>query len=238
MTQRRRKPPEPSADMRAAWLLGYLDRDVRRLRVGEMLDLGVDVVRYLLDPRATVAPGGEDAEAVVLFKEALRDRSKRPSYIPEGDVTGTEHITSDDVTALKPPLLQKLQDTLRQGMRTLADGKPWVPFDGDIVPPKLRIERRRDGTLGRSYYAGPVLPVLIASAIDLLTQFWPQIRRCQYAPCGKFFLPTHGRQAFHSPKCSGLSRQARFQAEHPRDHKQELARREELANARRKGKKV
>jgi hypothetical protein len=240
MTQRRGNPPEPTADDRAAWLLEFLDRDVATLRAGEMLDLGVDVVRYLLDPRAVVVPGAEEAEAVILVKEALRDSGKRPSWIPEGDVTGTEHITADDVMALKHPLFQKLQDTLRQGMLKLANGKPWIPFDDDLLPPKLQVQRRRDGTLGRSYYAGQVLPVLIASALDLLTQFWPQIRRCQYEPCGKFFLPSHGRQAFHSPKCSGLSRQKRFQAEHPRDHKQELVRRIELANKRKahgKGKK-
>jgi hypothetical protein len=235
MTKKKKKAPAPSADKRVAWLLAFLDRDVTALRVGELLDLGVDVVRYLLDPRATIVPGEDDAEAVIFLKAISKDEA-RPAWLPEGDVTGTENITEDDVLALKRPLLQRLQDTLRLGMRDLARGKAWVPFDGNVVPPKLRVQRRRDGTLGRSYYAGPILPVLLASAIDLIAQFWPQIRRCQYAPCGKFFIPDHGHQRFHDPKCSGLSRQERFQVEHPRDHKQELIRRNELDN-KRKGKR-
>ncbi len=242
MAQKRKKtttPPEPSADERMAWLLAFLDRDVTALRVGELFDVGVDVTRYLLDPRATIVSGEDDAEAVILFKEVIAESlGERPAWIDPNDRTGTERITEDDVPALKRPFLQKLQDTLRLGMRSLADGTAWMPFEGDVLPPKLLLQRRRDGTLERSYYAGATLPLFLASAIDLITQFWPQIRQCQYAPCGKFFLPRHGRQTFHAERCSALARQQRFRDTHgPRDHKRELIRRVELENKRKRARK-
>lgn len=240
-TRKTKQPSESSADKRMAWLLAFLDRDVTTLRVGELLDLGVDVTRYLLDPRATIAPGEDDADAVILYRGIIKDEGRplpkslkgvvqgmreRPASIDPNDRTGTEGITDDDVMSLKRPFLQKLQDTLRGGMRNLFDGKAWVPFDGNVVPPKLLIQRRRDGTLGRSYYAGPILPVLLASAIDLLAEFWPQIRRCANPDCAGgqpvFFLPSHGRQIFHSPKCSGIVRQKRLP---PRNYAEEERRR-------------
>jgi hypothetical protein len=227
--------PEPSSQQRVTWLLDFLQRDVASLRVGELIDVGIDAVRYLLDPKAVISRGDDDADAVVFFKGVLEWEKKigpPPEWIPLGDATGTEDITEDEVFTLKRPLLQAFQNKLRLGIQQLHEGQGWFPFDADMAPPKLLVQRREDGTLGRSYYAGPILPVLLASAIDLLTQSWPEIRRCKYEPCGKFFLPGHGRQLFHDSKCSGLYRWNRYIAEHPRDYKQEMIRRHELETKR------
>jgi hypothetical protein len=179
----------------------------------QVLDTGLDAVRYLLDPRAVIVPGEDDADAVILFKEFLEPIPKSPKGVIQGVQTRPKSLpvvepdTDDDLISLKRPLLQALQDALRLGMRALDEGKEWVP---EIGAPKTLIRRRVDGTLERSYYGGPILPVLLASAIDLLVQFWPQMLRCEYASCRKFFIPTHGRQKYHNQHCAAVDRKRRF----------------------------
>lgn len=214
-----------SDQQRAAWLLGFVQQDVDNLRPGELLNLGEDVERYLLDPRMTIAPGDGDENAMVILK--ARDREPDPD----------PHLSW--LHARRRHLLQRLQINLRAGMRALHDGKEWSPFaeapkdrtispDDNVAPSWTYVRGEEDGEYQRRY-EGPLLTVLLISAGDLLMQWWRKVRRCKNADCkaapdGAFFLPHDGRQRYHDERCAGLARWHR-KAQRDRDHKKEETRR-------------
>jgi len=242
MTRKRRSAarevapePESKSQQRLEWLLEFLQLDVAALRVGGLLDTSADVVAFLVDPRMEFPAENRDADTIGFYRDVLGsgrsdERKARPARDQLPEPAGTEHISEDDVFVLQRPLLQELQARLLQGMHTLADGGEWWPFGAAVAPPQAVIRRLEDGTLCRSHVAGPLLPILLAAAIDLLLQWWPKIRRCRLASCGRFFLPKDGHQVFHDPKCSATARWSRYSPK--RDHQKELIRRVELESQR------
>jgi hypothetical protein len=211
----------PTDERRVDWLLLFVQRNLAALRVGEAIDLSTDVIEYL-DPRAVFVQG---AEAVEGLKAIARERIPRPAYVPVSEV-GTEAITEADVFTLPRATLQELQVAIREGMRRLENGEDWVIS----TPPKMVVQRAGK-TLVRSYYAGAILPVLVASTVDLLVSVWPRIGRCQYDRCNKLFRRDHGSKQYCTPQCSQNARSHRM----GRDFKQEYSRRWD--SDRKKGKK-
>lgn len=228
---------EPTSEERVHWLLDFLPLDVGSLRVGGLLDTSADVIAYLVDPRLEFPQENPDADTILFFRDAPPDgtrvrRAGRRTARTDTAAKGQEHITEADVFVLQRPLLQELQAQLLRGMHTLADGGDWSPFGVASEQPQSLIRRLEDGTLCRSHVAGPLLPILLSAAVDLLLQWWPKIRRCRLASCGRFFLPSDGHQVFHDPKCSAAARWSRYSPK--RDHKKELIRRVELESQRKK----
>jgi hypothetical protein len=215
------RPESTDVATRARWLLAFTARDVSSLSLGELLDAGADAGRHLLDS-AKVAPHGDDeADAMVFLKDIKEARLRggddgRPAFIETTSRT-LDHITEADIWMPSRPFLQRLQETVRSGLRTLDDGKDWAaPFEGRWI-----VQPQPDGTL-RDAYEGSLLAVLLASAKDLLVQTWPQIRRCARRGCGKHFLPkAKGRpQEYHDQQCATLARPKR-----ERDYQEEYAKR-------------
>jgi hypothetical protein len=206
--------PPPSRE-RAERLLRLLRADVGGARRGEFLDLAADALALAVaDPRAHLSLDGDDYAVV------LQDV---PAYIKRGDKRGTEHITPEDMTLPDRAFMERFQTTVRAGMESLDSGKDWSPF-AKQEPPQWALHRRADGTVGRGYH-GPLMPVLIASATDLLLEWWPQIRRCAYEPCRAFFIPTHGRQEHHAPLCSTRNGNNNHQRLKPRENDEKKERR-------------
>ena len=88
------------------------------------------------------------------------------------------------------------------------------------------LEQQQDGTLTR-WWHGDVDAVLLAAASDLVAEWWSELRRCKYEECGAWFLPRHGRQHYHDPKCSAAKRQEKYQPK--RNYRAEYNRRLEKA---------
>ena len=87
-------------------------------------------------------------------------------------------------------------------------------------PIKRTLRRRGDRTC---LHGGGWRTITLASAADVLVRWWPELRRCKHAPCGVWFLPTHGRQWYHDARCASAARYQRFKP--TRDYKAEYARR-------------
>ena len=230
---------EQTPEARLRFLLQFLERDLSTLREGERIDLEADVVKYFKDPAMPVDEPPPDGWSPSLKRDVLPATSN----------------------------LSDLQSALRQGVERLGVvGWTWHPSlspaprterhgDGTSVvrhsllpPPSTRrsFERRADGTVALRH-SGPLDAVLLFSAADVLVTGWPKLRRCEWEPCNRLFLPEHGHQRYHDAKCSGKMRQERLASEKKkgtRNYQQEKAnavRREELKTKKRrtlgKGKK-
>ena len=122
--------------------------------------------------------------------------------------------------------MANLQQQLRGGLDAFETKGQWSPFKlkAPVEAPHWFFEQRGDGTIGRSYTGKPST-ITIATAADLLAEWWPQLRRCKYEQCREWFLPRHGRQRYHDPACSHHFRQAAFTSKHPRDYHAEYVKR-------------
>jgi hypothetical protein len=193
------RAPVPPERERIVWLLEFLRRDLTELRSGERIDLNDDMNRLLSyrDPAidlASVEP--PDGYAFALAK-----------------MRGAPDVSWPD------SLVLEVQTSLKAGVALLEAGRSWKPFDKAQHPV---FTLQADRTIARQYKGGSYATVMLASAIDLLVQWWPQLRRCAYEPCSVLFLPEEGRQKYHDPRCSG---RARFYRLPPRNHQREKERR-------------
>ncbi len=101
-------------------------------------------------------------------------------------------------------------------------GRRLAPVRSSGTSPRWSLERRPDGTFQRAYM-GAWNTITVASAADLLMRWWSQLRQCQHESCRAWFLPTHGRQRYHTARCSAEARYQRFKPK--RNYKNEYARR-------------
>ncbi|MBI3046853.1 MAG: hypothetical protein HYY76_00930 [Acidobacteria bacterium] len=108
--------------------------------------------------------------------------------------------------------LTAVQSRLRAGIVELHQGHHWYPFHRQSPPAPEWVVRTTDdgGVLFRTHSSPEMVSVLIASAVDLLMRWWPQLRRCRH--CEALFLPRHGRQWYHDTRCSGSARYVKFKA--------------------------
>jgi hypothetical protein len=198
--------PERSDRERIVWLLAFLRRDVAALRPGELLALRNDVFPYL--------HCADLATLTVLDADELRALGPVPPRRAD--------VNSQQVIAAARHLMAGLQDQLRAGVDALQQAGAWQPFARERPAPHWSLERRADGTVRRAYM-GAWSTITLASAADLFVRWWSQLRRCEHEPCRAWFLPTHGRQRYHNPRCSGEARYQRFKP--TRNYKNEYARR-------------
>jgi hypothetical protein len=198
--------PERTDRQRIVWLLAFLRRDVAALRPGEVLALRNDVFPYLHD--------ADLATLTVLDADELRALGPVPPRRADGN--------SQQVIAAARHLMAGLQDQLRAGVDALQEAGAWQPFARERPAPHWSLERRADGTVRRTYM-GDWRTITLASAADLFVRWWSQLRRCTHEPCRAWFLPTHGRQRYHHPRCSEEARYQRFKP--TRNYKNEYARR-------------
>ena len=187
------------------WLLEFLRCDLAALRPGELRALRNEVFPYLLyKSRATLT---------VIDKDELLALGPLPPRRPGVDAR--------HVIAAAREFMGRLQDDLRAGVNALQAGM-WHPFGLQGPAPSWLFERGDDGTIVRAYMGG-WRTITIASAADVLVRWWPELRRCKHAPCGVWFLPTHGRQWYHDARCASAARYQRFKP--TRNYKAEYARR-------------
>lgn len=216
-TKTKTAPPgrEHSDRDRLFWLLDFLRADLDALPPGALLDLRNSVFPVLHEEQQATVTVLDDAELRALGR--VRDVAD-----------------SDPVVMAARRLMAGLQSQLRAGAEALQRTGIWQPFGitADHPSPHWSLERRADGTL-RRLYTGTWSVITIASAADLLMEWWPQLRRCAYTTCNVLFLPDEGRQKYHDPKCSGLARWHRL-PKAKRNYKQELVN----ANLRDKLKKI
>jgi hypothetical protein len=199
----KRTPPAPPSvppdRERINWLLEFLRRDLTALRAGERLDLRDDMNRLL----------------------AYRDpASSMPSEPPDGYAFALAKLKGAPDISWPDSLVLEVQTKLTAGIALLEAGRPWKPFDKAQHPV---FTRRADNTIARQYQGGSYGTVMLASALDLLVQWWPQLRRCAYPPCHVLFLPEEGRQKYHDKKCSANARWHKFAPK--RNHQVEKERR-------------
>ena len=188
----------PSPETRIDWRVQFLQRDLTTLRPGERLDLDEDCARLLAmrDPSvdlARVTPPGRH-----------RPRAENAAAGHTGSAV-FRHV--DRTGAGGAP----------DRRHALRRGPEWDPWKDEALRPIFHLQA--DGTITRSY-AGTYTAILLASGVDLLVQAWPLLRRCAYAPCRRLFRPTHGRQHYHTLKCSRDQRWRTIAAK--RDREQEL----------------
>ena len=188
--------PAPSTRERAEWVLEFLRRDVVDLSPGEVIDLRDDIIRFR---HGTIEVESFDLDELhALFPWDF-------SRAQQGVQKSVRSDPSRPVIAATRELATDLQGRLREGVAALeADGR-WQPFATNKPAPHWSIHRRPDGTFERRY-AGRQSTVFLASSIDCLLEWWPELRRCHHEPCNALFLPRHGRQRYHAPAC----RQANF----------------------------
>ena len=141
----------------------------------------------------------------------------------------TAGLTSQEVIVAARDLMARVQDQLRAGIDALLQTGTWQPFGSEGPAPHWSLERRPDGTIGRSYM-GAWNTITLASASDLLARWWLELRRCEHEHCRAWFLPAHGRQKYHRPRCSAEARYLRFKPK--RNYKDEYARRHDSTRTR------
>jgi hypothetical protein len=194
-------PPEPSDRDRIEWLLAFLRRDLDNLRPGERIDLLADVERHL-----------------VLAGEAQLWEPWWPDESPTRK-DSAEHARTRKIDYA----LKTFREDLLGGITQLEQGETWEPFTRlapvknsamfvgtpfGLPPVHWVLRRRRDGSIARVFTSGTTQSLLMASALDLLLRWWPDIRRC--AHCRVLFLPSHGKQQYHDAKCAAAARWAKF----------------------------
>jgi hypothetical protein len=199
-------PPERSDRERIVWLLAFLRRDVAALPPGDLLALRNDVFPYL--------HYADQATVTVIDPDELHAFGPVPPRRAD--------MNAEQVISAACNLMAGLQGQLLAGIDQLQQAGVWQPFGLQGPAPPWSLERRPDGTIRRAYL-GAWRTITLASAIDLLVRWWPQLRRCEHGPCSAWFLPTHGRQRYHDPRCSGAARYQRFKP--TRNYKNEYARR-------------
>lgn len=112
-----------------------------------------------------------------------------------------------------------LQTMLRAGIATLEAGRPWQPFDTQLAPMFVVVDK----AVTRSYVGSPE-SIMLAAAVDLLVTFWPRIARCELKSCNRLFLREDGRQRFHDPGCANVARAEQLpEKKKPRNYVQEVA---------------
>lgn len=201
--QRAAPAPERSDRERIVWLLAFLQKDIAGLRQRELLVLRNDVFPHLHEAQlATLTEFPADVERAL------------------GPVRRADR-TSQQVIAAARQLMSDLQDRLRAGLEALQAGT-WHPFAHQESAPRWSLERRADGTIHRAY-VGAWNTITVASAADLLARWWSRLRQCERESCRAWFLPGHGRQRYHSSRCSDETRYQRFKVK--RNYKNEYARR-------------
>ncbi len=164
-------------EARAVWLLNFMQQDLTTLRPGEQIDLLEDCATLL---------GWRDKDAVRVLP-------------PDGYALALGKKKWPDSVVLD------VQQELNRGVKELEAGGSWRPFDEALTPVFCAKKDKADRTIERRY-DGKYGAVMLASAVDLLVKFWPQIRRCELASCHRLFLPADGRQRFHVPACADLAR--------------------------------
>lgn len=184
------------AETRVRTLLTFLQNDVATLRQGALLDVAEDLSRVLGEPGDETFPDFTD------------------------DLNASEDVPFEQLAEIPRASLLVFQNTLRDGMRRLYAGNAWSPLP---LPVELRPTYQVVGGVLVRRYEGLYEHAVMAHAMDLLVQFWPQIRRCERRDCGKFFLPSHGRQRHHDPSCSNIERSRRYVKK--RDYTKEKERR-------------
>ena len=224
---------QPSDRERLSWLLAFMGRSIAKMKRNELGKALRDVGRYL----HVLAHWGVRSH-VLMASLPADDRLA----LLHGDLDTTGRVD------MARHLLNDLQLALRAGLDALhpdsafdSEGEPtegvWRPFAAGQLAPRWVMMPAGFGTLYR-VYEGTWMQVSIASAADLLMRWWPQLRRCALDSCHTWFLPTHGRQRYHTPKCSQTARYEKFKP--TRDYAKEEARRAELERrrelARKKGK--
>lgn len=229
--------PAPTAEARIAWLLNFLQTDIATMRMGAYLDLSVDVTYYLLDPQVNIMQGasihGDETDDLITARRLAEGEHKfdaagietpfRPNFIDGTSEIGKEQFAEEDVALIPRTTLIELQRWLRDGLFELHTKRVWTPFP-DNRRPQFTLQALEDGSFLRAYGGPEVLPILKLSAIDLIVQWSPRLRRCKNDECGITFMPTHGHQHFHDPACSEIVRQRRHRNT-PRDYTAEEARR-------------
>jgi hypothetical protein len=180
-------PTEPRHEARIVWLLEFLRTDLSALGPGALLDLRNSVFPVLHEGQQATVTDFDDPDL----------RALKPARA----------VDADPVVGLARDLLARVQGALRAGVEALQQTGSWQPFGltPDRPTPKWLLKRRDDGTVRRDY-GGDWKTITVASAADLLMDWWPRLRVCRYPACGVLFLPEEGRQKYHDPKCASLAR--------------------------------
>jgi len=187
------------------WLLTFLQRDIPGLDSTELLVLRNEVFQHLHEAQ------------LAAVTDHLPDEQRGLGPVPPRRAD----MTSKQVIAAARQLMANLQNELRNGLEALRAGA-WCPFALQGPAPRWSLERRPDGTFQRAYM-GAWNTITVASAADLLMRWWSQLRQCEHESCRAWFLPTHGRQRYHTARCSAEARYQRFKSK--RNYKNEYARR-------------
>jgi hypothetical protein len=143
--------------------------------------------------------------------------------------------------------VRELQAELRRGLETLSELGQWTLGWSDADPAVITPDvpaiwcLRVDGEAPRIRYVGRIRQVFLATAMDLVREWWPTMRRCEDEKCGAWFIPVR-RQTFHTPQCSQRVRAVRFlerqRAASARRRGRDYHREHEKRNERRYGSKV
>lgn len=186
-------------EQRLRWLLRFLRYDMTTVATHALLGLRNEVFEQLQEKQlATVT----DFDQVVALGRVL---------------PGEPGLK---VVAALRDLLASLQQEIRQGMDGLRQLGQWQPFGLKGRAPQWSLERSADQTILRAY-TGSWKTITLASAADLVVQWWPHLRCCERASCRIWFLPAHGRQRYHDGRCAAAARYERFKP--TRNYKNEYA---------------
>jgi len=138
----------------------------------------------------------------------------RPVMSYPGPEPGSAPEFEDVMTALHGELLA--------GLTSIADNHCWT-----LATPLARVlvhfQQQRDNRLLPVYEPPTLADGLRSATIDLVTRWFPQLRRCKR--CGAWFLPRHGRQVFHDFACASQARWAKFAPRRQRDYHAEYVKR-------------
>ena len=189
---------------RLLWLLDFLSRDIAALRTGELLDLRDDIIAFCLSLNSSVG-------AI----NVMSKRDRQDMYL----LAGTFEKGHDRLVEKLRDLLGELQSSILNGVSQLRSGEVWSPFEVGKGP-EWELQLRKDGTVRRKF-SSELRQGFLASAADLLSRWWPALRRCAHEPCGALFLPRHGRQKYHDPGCSQRTRWANFAPTRKRNYRKE-----------------
>ena len=110
-----------------------------------------------------------------------------------------------------PAWLADLQRDLLVGLAERTDPGFWDPFGPGRCVPAYIYYGLADGNVSVRVPKGDWDTVAYAAAADLLMEWFPQLRRCQYEECRAWFLPRDGRQRYHDPECSRQRRWKEFE---------------------------
>lgn len=196
-------------------LLAFTNTDVNALTESAVYDWVRRLTRHI---------GGEGIRAARLIgadKRALEEAFGRRH-------TGTRP-DGQPYSAPARALLSTLHARLAEGIALLATDHPWR-IDG---PRQWRLEPSPNRTL-TVWYEDEWRTSLLAAAAQTLSVMWPALRRCRRHECGRVFLPEPPHQQYCCPRCSNLTRWARFAPTRERNYAAEY----DARIARRVGRKL